>query len=615
MIPLKANCFFNLTSAPLSRFTTLFNLGLKHIPIPNDVTDHEIKRQFNNFKNRILWQLHHKCDLVEVPDSENLDTDLVYVPGLKPPRKNIKPCYFVSKNHLIQGELDWIESQLNRYASNYHVTQKKNDTIRDIHILKSRYPEIVFRPADKNLGLCAIHLSHYNQLVLEHLSNTSNYQLKASDSIMSRKLLKQLVKSYDDFKLEHYWYRNERPLINHHFEFTWPKFHVLPKLHKPGIVKGRPIAGQVNWITTPLARILEHRLRPVLRDFTNVLKNSFSLVQHIEEFNHSKYTQNDDLWFITGDIESLYPNIQISRLLKIINKKDPTCTALCEFVCNNSYVQYDQKIYKQLNGIPMGTNAAVSLANIYVGTLIDGFIESRPNCIYFRRYIDDLFIIWKGDISSWNNIASGCQSLLGIPINWEEPSKTQATFLDLNIIRNYNGSITTSVFQKELNKYNYISPSSFHSQHMFTGFIYGELQRYARLCNNAYAYGHVKKLFYRRLLARGYSSKVLSMIFKKHRWTKRDKMKDDSSPLVLPFVLPFTARSHAKLIKDVIKSRAPQIESYFSYSRVLFADARTRNIKDMLCPSSISKAQSKLLRSRSYRYRPVARNAASKIRS
>jgi hypothetical protein len=195
------------------------------------------------------------------------------------------------------------------------------------------------------------------------------------------------------------WLQEELPLIKHKYKFTFPKFHVLPKLHKPGIIKGRPIAGMVNWITTPVSLILDHRLQKQLHLFPNILKNSLQLVQELEIGNNLNAFAMHDCYLITADIESLYPNINIERLLKIIDDIDFTCTPLATFVCGNSYVQYKQEVYRQKNGIPMGTNSAVTLANMYVGSIIDKFIETRPQVLYYRRYIDDLFIIWKGDLA------------------------------------------------------------------------------------------------------------------------------------------------------------------------------------------------------------------------
>jgi hypothetical protein len=596
-IPLKFKCFFNLTTAPLSRFLGLFNLGLKHIPIPKDVSDIELKDCMDDFHHKTLWSYYFERTRLDDRDEES------FTRKLKPPKDKVRACNFINSNQLIHRQLLDLKSSLNCYINSNPVSPKRSKAISAIAILKDKFQEIVFRPADKNLGLCAMHISHYDQLVMEHLSNTCNYELKSSDSLSNSRLLQGLERSYLSFKNDMLWYDHEKPLIDHRFSFTFPKFHILPKLHKQGTIKGRPIAGQVNWITTPISRILDHRLQEHLHQFEDILPNSQQLVNDLELLNQTNHLSNGDLWLITGDIESLYPNIDIDRLIRIVDSIDFTCTQLTDFVCKNSYVSYNNRVYRQKNGIPMGTNAAVSLANIYVGSLIDRFISSRPEVFYYKRYIDDLFIIWKGDPTRWPNAASAIQRILGIPINFETPSKSQAVFLDLQVSRCiHTKSFKTCVYQKPLNKYNYITPVSCHAPHMLKGFINGELTRYARLSTSAFAYLRTKQLFFERLLQRGYTRMMIRPIFRRHRWTSRFREKNTSTRRILPFIIPYTYRSNAHDITKIVKSYAQDIESHFSYSKVLVAYRRRRNIMDLLCPSSISRTQSRLLQRQEFKY-------------
>jgi hypothetical protein len=436
---------------------------------------------------------------------------------------------------------------------------------------------------------------------MAHLNNSNNYQLCSSDSLTTSRLLQSLTSAFWSFKNDAIWYDHERPLINHQFSFTFPKFHILPKLHKPGVVKGRPISGQVNWITTPVSTILDHRLQEHAHLFPDILTNSQQLVKDLELLNDSSFINNSNLWMITADIESLYPNIKIDRLLSIIGTIDYCCVPLTEFVCNHSYVKYNNKIYKQVDGIPMGTNAAVTLANFYVGSLIDQFICSRPEVLYYRRYIDDLFIIWKDDLTRWPSAATAITRLLGITINFDPPSKDHAIFLDLQITRcSYDNLFKTCVYQKPLNKYNYITPTSTHAPHMFSGFIKGELTRYARLSTDAFAYYHTKHLFFERLLQRGYTRRYLRPLFKRHRWTIRLNEDTSTSHKILPFVIPYTLRANASSIPKIVKTKATDIESYFNHSKVIIAYQRRRNLLDLLCPSSITRDHSRLLQSRKF---------------
>jgi hypothetical protein len=137
---------------------------------------------------------------------------------------------------------------------------------------------------------------------------------------------------------------------------------------------------------------------------------------------------------------------------------------------------------------------------------------------------------------------------------------------------------------------------------MLTGFIKGELTRYARLSTSAFSYQRTKQLFFERLLQRGYSRMMIRPIFRRHRWTSRFREKNSSGRRILPFIIPYTYRSNASEITKIVKSFSEDIESHFNFSKVLVAYRRKRNLKDLLCPSSISPIQSRLLQRQQFLY-------------
>lgn len=599
-IPYRSKCFFNLTNHDLSPYSNTFNLGMKHIPLPQDVTDIEITQAFNNFRNRTLWQFHFSR-LTPIDDEDlNDDNYHLYEPKLKVKKDIIKPCYFIPETHGLHTALQNFQTKLENFTQNNPTSIKKCHTLSTIKKIQQKYPDIVFKPTDKNLGLCAISVFDYDNMIMTHLNNTDHYELVSNTGPTTRLLLARLINDFTSFKFNTYWNYRERSCINHNYEFKWPKFHCLPKLHKLGPIKGRPIAGQTEWITTPVSRILDYRLQKELYQFPNILPNSYSLVKDLtDDFNISHHVNNPDIWIITGDIESLYPNMNLQKLYSIIDRIDITSVALTEFICKNSYVIYNDLIYHQIHGIPMGTNAAVTLANIYVGYLIDRYISNNPLTLWYKRYIDDLFILWTGSMLQWNSMKKSIQRLLGIPIHWDEPSKTQGIFLDLRITRStYTGYFITSIYQKQLNKYHYITPVSNHAPHMFSGFIKGELTRYSRLCNTPFGYEHIKQMFYQRLVQRGYNRKMLYRLFKKHKWHSRLQDNDQIHQTILPFVLPYTLRKNVHLIQDALKETQDEITYWFDYAKVIFAHSKRSSIYDWLCPSGLTLKHKEFIRSR-----------------
>jgi hypothetical protein len=101
------------------------------------------------------------------------------------------------------------------------------------------------------------------------------------------------------------------------------------------------------------------------------------------------------------------------------------------------------------------------------------------NLLFYRRYIDDIFGIWlptPDNTLTWRNFKTQLNNWGKLEWTVEEPSKN-THFLDLNI--NIQGSaIRFSTYQKPLNLYLYIPPSSAHPTSCLKGLIKGELQCY-----------------------------------------------------------------------------------------------------------------------------------------
>jgi len=586
--------------------STILLKGLKHIPPPHDLSDKELEEAIDRLHHQTLWKYYH---FLRRPVNEEEDDDTIARDRYIPTKYNgFTPCNFIGENNLIVHSLNNIRAGIEEYKESTMPPRKsRSNEIKLLRSLLTDYPEIIFKATDKNLGLAALTLTQYDSICMEHLSNPVNYRLAAEDHFSKIRLQRMIMMKYD--VLTKYtsqgdpypFAKHEQVFLSKQGDFTLPKFHCLPKLHKRGPLKGRPIAGAVNWITTPISRILDLRLQTHLHqeEFSCILKNSKQLVDELELGNSFLPTNLNNFYLITGDVQSLYPNIDIARLLEIIEEVDFTLVPLVDFVCNNSYVEYAGRIYKQLNGIAMGTNAAVSLANIYMAKLIDRYIRSRPQVFYYKRYIDDLFIIWNGSLEMWDRVQTNVNRIHPkIHIDFSTPSLRKVDFLDITVsMCPWKLQLETSIYQKALNKYLYITPESTHVPHMFSGFITGELTRYARLCSNVFAYTRIKQQFFTRLVNRGYSRRWLHAIFKRHRWTSRWKLRNvrKYSP-ILPFVVRYSKRHNFTLVEKLFKTKAHEFDDYFENPKLMLVYSRSANISDLITSSALTRQQINILK-------------------
>jgi hypothetical protein len=161
----------------------------------------------------------------------------------------------------------------------------------------------------------------------------------------------------------------------------------------------------------------------------------------------------------------------------------------------------------------MGTPVAVTFACIYLGMLErEAFskMQTFPFKIY-KRYIDDLFGLPKSKqlLLEFIDIFKNLRPSIKITY---EINQTQINFLDITIYKgslyHFNNRFDIKVYQKPINKYVYLPPTSFHSKNVFK-FITGELRRYRLICNNDTDYYYIKEQFRTRLLDRGYTTSYL----------------------------------------------------------------------------------------------------------
>lgn len=111
------------------------------------------------------------------------------------------------------------------------------------------------------------------------------------------------------------------------------------------------------------------------------------------------------LYFII-DVVSMYTSIPIVNCIRVIDQliiKYQSRNPLRKFIIKSleivltiNYFKFDDLIYKQKNGIAMGTPVAPIIATLYMAYYEEVFIlESFKESLHFyKRYLDDIFIIW-----------------------------------------------------------------------------------------------------------------------------------------------------------------------------------------------------------------------------
>lgn len=416
--------------------------------------------------------------------------------------------------------------------------------------------DIIVSDADKNLGVCVVDKSAYHRRVMLHLNDTTHYERLSLTPLTPSAVLNtawtRVCRLYtnttflrclptlhaDELR------RNISMFIKRHSEnklasFRLPRFYIIPKVHKHPWA-GRPIAAAHSYVTSHPSTLLglllrEHAINNATvvhnnyaayndalanTDCHTVLRNSAQLVARLETL-----VVPNDIIIATADVEALYPSLSWQLMQTTIaeiadsslGRVGVVIQDLLKLVLENNIVTYDDNLYWQKQGIPMGTNGGVDIANAVLQVLelkvIASLINSNrwpPGSLY-KRYVDDLFIIWNSNSrDSLDYFLDALRAAYNVNIVLTglitgQPGE-HIDFLDVKVLRSPTAlkHLAVQPHQKLLNSYQYIPYKSLHRREVFRAFIKGELTRFATLSTDVSHFAAASQLFYNRLRARGY---------------------------------------------------------------------------------------------------------------
>jgi hypothetical protein len=311
-----------------------------------------------------------------------------------------------------------------------------------------------------------------------------------------------------------------------------PNMYWLPKMHKIPYPKERYVAASNCCTTKKLSSILTNCFKLSLlqhRKYCNtiynntgvnmmwIIDNSNSVLDIIKEYNHNKkidtvntydfstlYTNipHDDLklqmkWiiektFYNSKHSKMYVSDDVATWYKrkntrIIDKN--MLLSYMNFLIDNIYVCVGNNIFRQNIGIPMGTDCAPFLANLYLYALEHNYLQTlMKKDIHAARKFSNSFR-YIDDLLAFNNILfdSHKKDMYPFVLNKENDNVKHCHFLDLNISVVEN-MIHSSIYDKR-DDFNFdinVFPILSGNIHMVRshGVIISQLIRYSKACSS-----------------------------------------------------------------------------------------------------------------------------------
>ncbi len=268
--------------------------------------------------------------------------------------------------------------------------------------------------------------------------------------------------------------------------------HGFPKTHKDfdTLPPFRPIIDTTGTAYQPIAKYLTRVLNPLTMN-AYTLKDSFEAVSRIQNIPVNLF--RDGYRFVSFDVKSLFTNVPLKKTINIIldriyNKKEINTTLkkrtlkkLLLDCCTKTPFSINGELFKQTDGVAMGSPLGPTLANIIMTTFEDEIVRQLidSNVIkFYARYVDDTLVLAKPSdipiiLQAFNSFHPQIQ------FTFEDFPDNNVHFLDLKI-----NSRDITIFRKSTHTGQYTHLSSFVPWSRKTAWIRALINRAYKICNN-----------------------------------------------------------------------------------------------------------------------------------
>ena len=364
--------------------------------------------------------------------------------------------------------------------------------LRVVKTLKSNQEIIITRP-DKGKGVVILNKADYINKMNALLSDTSKFEMLGPVSTHDKTskneqtLQKYLLKLVKNGSLSHEVYNKIRPTGSQR-----PRMYGLPKIHKQNTPL-RPILSMIGSAQHELAKWLSEVLKPVTDHYsTFCVRDSFTFANEVQLLPFD----TTSCFMGSFDISSLFTNVPLDETIEIcanflfeestadtslsFNKQQ--FVDLMNFATKSVEFSFNETMYRQTDGVAMGSPLGPTLANIFVGfceSLL--FSKSQPPLVY-QRYVDDTFAVFpsQADFESFHGQLNDLHPAL--KFTFETEDHNQLPFLDVLVIKE-KGKFVTTIYRKPTFSGMYTRWDSFCPRSRKTNLIKTLVHRAAKICS------------------------------------------------------------------------------------------------------------------------------------
>lgn len=428
--------------------------------------------------------------------------------------------YGISKLNVIDAEKDIKRGEAVNIVTNFLSDASLRNVrmvpggqqYRDTKKFLKEHKDLVVLNSDKGNKTCVLKKSDYEEKMNNLLSDADTYlKIKKDPTNVVQTKSNALAKKLLDNKCIT---EEERSKLTR-YNSVISKAYGNPKFHKPGLPL-RPIVSSINTATTNLSMFVVNILNNIQHTCIFNVKNSFEASETLK----TAFIP-DGYCLVSFDVVSLFTNVTRESVCRCISEiwsdisehtdiPELLFLEIVRFLFDNSFLQYNNQIYKQIVGCAMGSNSSPSFADVVMTNLLKRFIRAIDFPLpYLQKFVDDI------DTAIPEDKIDNCLEILNslenkIKFTFEVETNGTLPFLDMLLVRKDN-RILIDLYKKPISSNRVLNFKSHHPLHQKISVIKMMKNKIDNLCSDEFKEKNFN-LMRKTLLENNYPRSVINNI-------------------------------------------------------------------------------------------------------
>ena len=586
----------------------------------------DIKFDAKDFLRKLGWKIHFKNNKPQLED--DVDEQVVddahpslRIPSRNHPPPDKMPALFNEIRSKLLGFLSTFETT--KPPSNLTPAEQRGKAWITKEVKEQR---LFVTKADKGGAILILNFEDAFQAVKKEMEDERKFEvLNVTPEVHMENTQKNIVSIVKECEKGGIITEKDRLLItgitnnggkkhSHVFSPVMPYPYPLFKIHKCSTEEIEqkvipPLRLVHSTCQGPLYR-LEKWCSPCLTSLSKnycgdeFIQDTPALIEAIETVN-SVHGSGEKCLLFTLDVVALYPSICKDMALKAMDhameadsfENDDIKKAVrkfSEFILNESFVVFENKVYRGKKGIPTGNCISRQVADISMHWLLFVCLKIQnwkwwKLIKFWKRYIDDIFGRWKGTVRQFHLFVKELnEKAKAYGIQFADAQIDDSVHnLDITIYNDDDGNMQYCLFRKETDARQFLNTQSFHPEDVFKSVAFSQMLRV--ISRNSTDETTVRDIAELKndLIKCGHQEEKLEMIepLAVHRvMTKYVRQNspitnDDKNDHPENLVFTTTYFKEVKQLKLFVRKLEPDIKRILGEVRIIFALKKNQSIQ------------------------------------